>query len=187
MYIVFEGIDDSGKSTQIELVKERLIMEFNTRNLDLQKIGFEVISECELAETLLDDDYKELVLRFALQRYLLHEPIPESWFNDDNPEIVLSDRSYYSSLAYQGWVGKDAREWIGIINSKLVHEPAMVFFFDNGDSDDLLKHNAYQTYFKVLPLNTVYVNTENHTIAETTEYITNKILNKWENKFKMLK
>lgn len=178
MYIVFEGIDNSGKSTQIELVKERLKLIFKQHGIDINVIS---ISEPELEEVVDPQDEVELTLRFALQRRLLHKKYPSDLFRDTNPVIVLSDRSFYSSLAYQGYC-EHMKLWIRNVN-EFVSEPSIVFFFDRGDGDDWVTRSAYKHYFEVLPLSAVYVDTKNHSLSQTTEYICNKILGKWNKRF----
>lgn len=178
MYIVFEGIDDSGKSTQIELVRERLQLMLKQRGKDF--VDIVTVAEPELGEVVNRDDSVELALRFALQRRLLLNEYPSDIFLDINPTIVLSDRSYYSSLAYQNTTLVSLPEnYVWNVNA-FAYKPSMIFFFDGGDGDTEYLRKVRNEYFNVLPLSTIYVDTKNHSISQTTEYICRQILSKWE-------
>ncbi len=125
MYIVFEGIDGAGKTTQIELLKDWLVNN-----------GFQVETVVEptdsdigkLIRKLLQDEnatseymQKTLGLLFAADRTLLMNDI-ESFKKEG--KVVISDRSFYSSLVYQ-----EPADWIEEIN-KFVKIPDMVILLD---------------------------------------------------------
>ena len=179
MYIVFEGIDGTGKSTQIELVKERLQFLLHKNNYN---INITTIAEPELEDIVNEGDWIELALRFALQRRILldKEPVSSNMM-DYEPHIILSDRSFYSSLAYQGYSDTTV-DYIRSLNF-FVPEPSQIFFLDNGIPDDSELEDVRNNYFNILPLSTVYVNTKKYSITQTTEFITNKILKKWNSLF----
>lgn len=173
MYIVFEGIDNSGKTTQLELVRERLeiLMKINCINFPLITLAEPELNPDDVVDK---NDNIELALRFALQRrLLLKEHLDDLAHN--SPSIVLSDRSYYSSMAYQG-------EWVKHLNNH-VPKPSMIFFFDAGKPEDESLTVVYNNYFNVLPLSTIYVNTKNYSLTNTTNYIVGKILGKWNRLF----
>lgn len=179
MYFVFEGIDGTGKSTQISLVKEKLKMYF--KRPDRQDVEIITIAEPELTEVVDERDDVELTLRFALQREILFNSLTQKYntqniFDDFNPTIVLSDRSYYSSLAYQS--NYIHTEDIRNIN-RFVPEPTLIFFFDNGKADDFHLEAVRQKYYKTLPLSSIMVDTKNHSVDETTEHIVNNIMKVW--------
>lgn len=177
MYIVFEGIDESGKTTQIELVKERLKLIFKQEHYATNIIQ---IAEPEIKYRIDGRDDIEMALRYALQRRLIHNKYPRQIFFDDNSTIVLSDRSFYSSLAYQYNICHHVdKNFIRTLNS-FVHEPAMIFFLDKGESDDTVLNEIRNQYFKVLPLSAIHVDTKNHQLNSTTKYITKHILRKWK-------
>ncbi|MGN0093091.1 MAG: dTMP kinase [Methanobrevibacter sp.] len=125
MYIVFEGIDGAGKTTQIKLLKDWLVNN-----------GFQVETVVEptdsdigkLIRKLLRDEnatseymQKTLGLLFAADRTLLMNDI-ESFQKEG--KVVISDRSFYSSLVYQ-----EPADWIEEIN-KFAKIPDMVILLD---------------------------------------------------------
>lgn len=103
MFITFEGIDGSGKSTQIELLKNRLI-ENNYEVAVFREPGGTDISE-EIRSILLDadldiDPVTELLLFSAARSQLIAEkviPLQQSG------TVVILDRFYDSTTAYQGY------------------------------------------------------------------------------------
>lgn len=103
-FIVFEGIDGSGKTTQIHLLADRL-----------REMGYEVVITAEPSEhpegrllrRALAGEFPstaaELAALFAADR-IAHNCHKESGIRRALSEgkIVLCDRYYYSSMAYQG-------------------------------------------------------------------------------------
>jgi dTMP kinase len=105
MFVTFEGIDGSGKSTQVELLRA-----------ELERRGLEVVATREPGGTDLGEGIRELVLQgpdmtswaeallFAAARAeLVAETIRPAL---ERGAWVLSDRYFDSSLAYQG-VGRN--------------------------------------------------------------------------------
>jgi len=105
MFVTFEGIDGSGKSTQVELLRA-----------ELERRGLEVVATREPGGTDLGEGVRELVLQgpdmtswaeallFAAARAeLVAETIRPAL---ERGAWVLSDRYFDSSLAYQG-VGRN--------------------------------------------------------------------------------
>jgi dTMP kinase len=103
MFITFEGLDQSGKSTQAQLLVERLQRDRVVRFL--REPGGTRISE-RLREVLLDrtlqemTDVSELFLFSASRAQLVVEVIRPALQRD---EIVVCDRFYDSTTAYQGY------------------------------------------------------------------------------------
>jgi dTMP kinase len=125
MYICLEGIDGSGKTTQIELIVKWL-----------DECGLEVLRVFEptdspagrLIRELLqnpnatsDNFQKTLALLFAADRVMLMEKIIEE---EKAGRIVLSDRCFYSSMVYQ-----NGTDWIAEIN-KFAKKPDIVLLMD---------------------------------------------------------
>jgi dTMP kinase len=107
--IVFEGIDGSGKTTQIGLLSERLC-----------RAAYEVVTLKEPTDGPWGQKIRRL---FSRGREGISKEIELSWFLNDRRDhvahdilpalkrhqIVLIDRYYFSTMAYQGALGLDAQ------------------------------------------------------------------------------
>ncbi len=126
--IVFEGIDGSGKSTQIQIL----------RNI-LDEKGLDVVVFREPSQSPWGQKIRE---KAAFPDSLSPEEELELFVNDrkDNVQknlrpalaknkIVLLDRYYFSTMAYQGAKGLDV-EKIRIMNEKFAIRPDLVFILD---------------------------------------------------------
>ena len=104
MFITFEGIDFSGKSTQIELLKDYLI-DNNKKVEVIREPGGSEISE-KVRNILLDSKNQqmfaeaELLLFSASRAQLVREKIRPYL---QKGIYVISDRFHDSSTAYQGY------------------------------------------------------------------------------------
>lgn len=122
MYIVFEGIDGAGKSTQIQLLKEWL--ESNGFKVETlveptdSEVGRLIREILQSPDATTDNVQKTLGLLFAADRMLIMDKL-----NDDS-KIIISDRSFISSLAYQEPV-----EWIEILN-KYAKKPDLLILLN---------------------------------------------------------
>jgi dTMP kinase len=103
LFITFEGIDGSGKSTQVRLLKDKLINQGWPVHL-FREPGGTILSE-KIRSLLLESDFaihpvSELLLFSAARAQLIRErvkPLLES------NEVVILDRYYDSTIAYQGY------------------------------------------------------------------------------------
>ena len=122
MYIVFEGIDGAGKSTQIQLLKEWL--EANGLEVETlveptdSEVGKLIRRILQRPDATTDRVQKTLGLLFAADRMLIMDKL------SDEKKVILSDRSFISSLAYQEPV-----DWIAEIN-KYAKTPDLVLLLD---------------------------------------------------------
>lgn len=122
MYIVFEGIDGAGKSTQIQLLKEWL--EANGLEVEAlveptdSEIGKLIRKILQRSDATTDRVQKTLGLLFAADRMLITDKL------SDDKKVILSDRSFISSLAYQ-----EPADWMVELN-KYAKKPDLVLFLD---------------------------------------------------------
>ena len=105
LFLTFEGTEGSGKSTQVSILVERLKSLGHTVRM-IREPGGTPIGE-EIRHTLkhsnVNHDMKsetELLLMNASRAQLVRETIRPAL---DRGEIVISDRFYDSTVAYQGY------------------------------------------------------------------------------------
>jgi len=133
MFITFEGIDGSGKSTQISLLAKFL-----------EELGHEVVTTREPGGTEFSEQIRELLL-FSKQ---IINPIAELFLFEaaraqlitsvinpsiESNKIVISDRYYDSTVAYQGYGRGLNIEDILMCNAiidKYGAKPDLTFFLD---------------------------------------------------------
>jgi dTMP kinase len=133
MFISFEGIDFSGKSTQIELFKDYLV-EHKKKVEILREPGGAEISE-KVRKILLDNKNEkmfaetELLLFSASRAQLVREKI-RPYLEDGI--YVISDRFHDSSTAYQGYGRGIAIEVVQSIHQLAIGDtvPDLTFFID---------------------------------------------------------
>ena len=105
-YLAFEGIDGSGKTTLIDELSKKLTesnVDFNiVREPGGSKLG-EGIRELLLSHDYDVDPTSEALLMSASRAQLIQEIVRPAI---NNGQVVITDRSAYSSVAYQG-VGRD--------------------------------------------------------------------------------
>lgn len=122
MYIVFEGIDGAGKSTQIQLLKEWL--ESNGFEVETlveptdSEIGKLIRKMLQHPDAKTDIYQKTLALLFAADRMMIMDRLEEE------SRIIISDRSFISSLAYQ-----ERAQWVEILN-KYAKKPDLLILLD---------------------------------------------------------
>ena len=104
-FFSLEGIDGSGKSTQIDMLIEKLTAE-GYSVVKLREPGGAKISE-RVREILLDPAFKgimgdktELLLYNAARAQVIHEIIQPAL---DAGKVVIADRFAWSTFAYQGY------------------------------------------------------------------------------------
>lgn len=131
-FIVFEGLDGSGKSTQINLLCERLKQDGRKVYKTAEPTG---LTTGGLIRDALTGNYirtpEELAALFLSDR-IAHNVNPQNGIikllNDGYD--VICDRYYYSSFAYQG-MDSDL-DWVMRINlgCAVVTKPDICFFVD---------------------------------------------------------
>ena len=104
-FIVFEGPDGSGKSTQLELLAQYLREELGKKVVTTREPGGTPISQ-QIREILLNPDNEamkdktEILLYAASRAQHIEQLIMPSLLNN---KYVLCDRFVDSSIAYQGY------------------------------------------------------------------------------------
>ncbi|MBT3398310.1 dTMP kinase [archaeon] len=115
-YLVMEGPDGCGKSTQCNLLEEALRKEFDV--LRIREPGGTLFGN-KIRELLLDsahedlDAVTELFLFSASRRYSIQTVVAPAL---SEGKLVLSDRNFYSTEAYQGAGGNVNGRDINYIN-----------------------------------------------------------------------
>ena len=139
-FIVFEGIDGAGKSTQIALLRA-----------SLEKMGYTVHHTAEptdldtgkmLRAALSGDPPRtacEMATLFVLDRIAHNKEIEKAL---EAGEIVICDRYYYSSLAYQGSLCDYG--WVKRMNCDCpeIRRPDLCVFLDLAPKDAIARITA---------------------------------------------
>ena len=138
MYIVFEGIDGAGKSTQIQLLKEWLQdngfrVETLVEPTD-SEVGKLIRRILQRPDATTDNVQKTLGLLFAADRMLIMDKL------SDESKIVISDRSFISSLAYQ-----EPSDWIEVLN-KYARKPDLLLLLDLDVKTSVARTSGQDTF-----------------------------------------
>ena len=140
LFIVMEGPDGSGKTTQINLLKEYL-EEAGYECLITREPGGTVIGE-EIRQLILNPEHKEMspvteMLLYAASRaQLVHEVIGPAL---EEGKIVISDRFVDSSIVYQGIARKLGISTVSAVNAPGIgiYRPNGIFFIDLSEAEGL--------------------------------------------------
>ena len=140
LFIVMEGPDGSGKTTQINLLKEYL-EEAGYECLITREPGGTVIGE-EIRQLNLNPEHKEMspvteMLLYAASRaQLVHEVIGPAL---EEGKIVISDRFVDSSIVYQGIARKLGISTVSAVNAPGIgiYRPDGIFFIDLSEAEGL--------------------------------------------------
>ena len=140
LFIVMEGPDGSGKTTQINLLKEYL-EEAGYECLITREPGGTVIGE-EIRQLILNPQRKEMspvteMLLYAASRaQLVHEVIGPAL---EEGKIVISDRFVDSSIVYQGIARKLGISTVSVVNAPGIgiYRPDGIFFIDLSEAEGL--------------------------------------------------
>ena len=140
LFIVMEGPDGSGKTTQINLLKEYL-EEAGYECLITREPGGTVIGE-EVRQLILNPEHKEMspvteMLLYAASRaQLVHEVIGPAL---EEGKIVISDRFVDSSIVYQGIARKLGISTVSAVNAPGIgiYRPDGIFFIDLSEAEGI--------------------------------------------------
>lgn len=140
LFIVMEGPDGSGKTTQINLL-EQYLKEAGYECLITREPGGTVIGE-EVRELILNPEYKEMspvteMLLYAASRaQLVYEVIGPAL---EAGKIVISDRFVDSSIVYQGIARNLGISTVAAVNAPGIgiYRPDGIFFIDLSEAEGI--------------------------------------------------
>ena len=167
LFVVFEGLDGSGKSTQQQLLNAKLksdkISTISFREPGSTMIGNQIVEILQSDQKL--SPLSELLLFYVSRSAIIEEKIKPAL---DNHDVVICDRYFYSSIAYQGYGRGIDINFINEINDKVVKNiiPDLIFYMDiNWDEkknrkginvkdrfekEDRIFHNKVRSGYKTL-------------------------------------
>ncbi len=125
IFLVIEGLDGSGKTTQATLLAKRLSQSYNvllTAEPSKGKIGTFIRERCLYERTRLPTEAEALLFAADRIEHMQTELKPAL----DEGKLVICDRYVYSSLAYQGSAGLSV-DWIKTINARALQPDFSVF------------------------------------------------------------
>ena len=131
-FISFEGIDGSGKSTQMQLFAENLKKSGDEPILSREPGGSTGAEE--IRKLLVEGDpdrwsaYTEILLFTAARRDHLERTILP---NLDAGKIVITDRFADSTRVYQGVARRDLAQTVNALHDLMIaHDPNLTFIID---------------------------------------------------------
>ncbi len=155
-FIVFEGIDGAGKTTQIQLLAAALRERGIECNISAEPTGLPIGKQIrEKLSGRVPSTPIEMAELFAADR-AMHNTHPECGINKLLADGItaISDRYYYSSMAYQGAdIGLETVMELNLGNPDIRH-PDLCVFLDLTPDKSLERINAagresteiYETY-----------------------------------------
>jgi dTMP kinase len=127
IFIVIEGLDGSGKTTQAKILAKKLSENHKvlcTAEPSQGKTGNFIRNDCLYEEKRLPTEAEALLFAADRIEHMQTELAPAL----SEGKIVICDRYIYSSLAYQGSAGLSL-DWIKTINAHAL-EPDFALFID---------------------------------------------------------
>jgi dTMP kinase len=127
IFIVIEGLDGSGKTTQATLLSKQLEQTYKvllTAEPSRAKIGTFIRDCCLYEDKRLPTEAEALLFAADRIEHMYSEVKPAL----EEGKLVICDRYIYSSLAYQGSAGLSL-EWIKTINARAL-QPDISIFID---------------------------------------------------------
>ena len=151
--IVFEGIDGSGKTTQAEILLEKLlkmgVAAVYFREPSLGRWGREIKEKAAYADSVTPEEELDLFQKDRMEN-VEKNLIPAL----NEKKAIILDRYYFSTIAYQGAKGIDP-EYIRRMNEEFAVSPDVVFILDvepkagldriadRGQKDELFEREDY--------------------------------------------
>ncbi len=125
IFVVIEGLDGSGKTTQAQILSKKLADKYNvhlTAEPSRGKIGTFIRQCCLYEDKRLPTEAEALLFAADRIEHMQTELKPAL----DMGKLVICDRYVYSSLAYQGSAGLSL-DWIKTINARALQPDFSVF------------------------------------------------------------
>ncbi len=147
-FIVFEGADGTGKSTHVKMLVEYL----HTKGIDVVLTEEPTKGEIgkEIREVLgdkKDATPKKLTELFTQDRKEHVENVISPML--EKGKIVICDRYYYSTIAYQSTQGVD-KDWISELNSFVPEPDLVVVITISPEEAQTRMHHREKEVFEVL-------------------------------------
>ena len=146
MYIVLEGIDGVGKSSQAELLNEHYKKQgYDTKLVDEptnSEIGKLIRKELLNPESTNDINQEILALLFAADRLTLKKEILET--KGSKEKLLISGRSFYSSLCYQNNSSVE-QKWIYKINENMPR-PDLTILLDLNEKESIKRCDGEEIF-----------------------------------------
>jgi len=126
LFVVFEGVDGTGKSTVSRMVHSELLRELPGRVILTVEPSDSWLGDCVRRANVEDVGPFAEALLFMADR-AEHTRQIASWLEQGN--VVICDRYYASTLAYQGALLKEAMgtkkavEWLKEVNRPIIIQP----------------------------------------------------------------
>ncbi|RAP49764.1 MAG: dTMP kinase [Methanosphaera sp. rholeuAM74] len=146
MYIILEGIDGSGKSTQSQLLckwlQERGYNASGMVEPTKSSIGALIREKLQLEESTNDTNQQMLTLLFAADRLTLKDELEKVL--SSKTDMVVSDRSFYSSVCYQN-TDSIRPEWIYEVN-KYTLRPDLTIILDLDEEESVSRCDGDEVF-----------------------------------------
>jgi dTMP kinase len=146
-FIVIEGLDGSGKTTQAKLLAAKLKKSHNvvfTAEPSRGKIGKFIRNSILYDETRSLPSVEALLFAADRLEHVKNEVLPAM----EQGHLVVSDRYLYSSLAYQGSAGLSL-DWIETINQHAL-KPDLALFIDVAPETVLMRLKRKKSVMETL-------------------------------------
>ncbi len=145
LYVVFEGIDGAGKTTQAELLRDYFSSQgysvFLFHEPTTTKAG-RIVKEMIRDNTIYGKD--AIALAFALDRIMYKYETLESVLK--KYDLIIGDRSFYSSIVYQKVMGLDLG-WLRELN-KYVIVPDIAFVLEISIEEQMRRRGESNIIFE---------------------------------------